>query len=227
MLHLAVPSLSAELQPSSAQLLWIIDIYGFLVAGCAHHDGHARRPDRPPPAAADRRRRVRPRLVLAAFSTSAEMLIASRALLGIAGATMAPSTLSLIRNMFHDPRSARSRSASGSPLLARRRDRAARRRACCSSTSGGARSSCSAVPVMALLLVLGPIAAARVPRPRRRAARPRQRCAFARRGARGRSTASRDRPGRLRRRAGRWRSLVGLAVGAAVRSPPDDAWPIR
>jgi DHA2 family multidrug resistance protein-like MFS transporter len=32
-LHLAVPSLSADLQPSSAQLLWITDIYGFMVAG--------------------------------------------------------------------------------------------------------------------------------------------------------------------------------------------------
>ena len=42
--------------------------------------------------------------VLAAFSTSAEMLIATRALLGVAGATLAPSTLSLIRNMFLDPR---------------------------------------------------------------------------------------------------------------------------
>ncbi len=42
--------------------------------------------------------------VLAAFSTSAEMLIVTRALLGIAGATVAPSTLSLIRNMFLDPR---------------------------------------------------------------------------------------------------------------------------
>jgi DHA2 family multidrug resistance protein-like MFS transporter len=41
--------------------------------------------------------------VIAAFSTSAEMLIASRAILGIAGATVAPSTLSLIRNMFLDP----------------------------------------------------------------------------------------------------------------------------
>src|SRR5262249_10081031 len=41
--------------------------------------------------------------IVAAFSTSAPMLIASRALLGIAGATLAPSTLSLIRNMFHDP----------------------------------------------------------------------------------------------------------------------------
>src|SRR4029453_8337084 len=41
--------------------------------------------------------------VAAAFSTSAEMLIATRALLGLAGATLAPSTLSLIRNMFLDP----------------------------------------------------------------------------------------------------------------------------
>ena len=32
-LHLAVPQLSEQLQPSSVQLLWIIDIYGFLVAG--------------------------------------------------------------------------------------------------------------------------------------------------------------------------------------------------
>src|SRR5918999_651218 len=42
--------------------------------------------------------------LLAAFSSRAEMLIAARALLGIAGATIAPSTLSLIRNLFHDPR---------------------------------------------------------------------------------------------------------------------------
>ncbi|HEV2895170.1 MAG TPA: MFS transporter, partial [Actinomycetota bacterium] len=41
--------------------------------------------------------------VLAAFSTTPEMLIAARALLGVAGATLAPSTLSLIRNMFLDP----------------------------------------------------------------------------------------------------------------------------
>ena len=32
-LNLAIPRISAELQPSSAQLLWILDIYGFLVAG--------------------------------------------------------------------------------------------------------------------------------------------------------------------------------------------------
>jgi MFS transporter, DHA2 family, multidrug resistance protein len=102
-LHLAVPQLTADLKPSSAQLLWIIDIYGFLVAGSLITMG----------TLGDRIGRRRLLLigagafgiasVLAAFSTSAEMLIATRALLGIAGATVAPSTLSLIRNMFLDP----------------------------------------------------------------------------------------------------------------------------
>ena len=32
-LNLAVPALSADLKPSSAELLWIVDIYGFMVAG--------------------------------------------------------------------------------------------------------------------------------------------------------------------------------------------------
>lgn len=102
-LHLAVPKLSADLKPSSAQLLWIIDIYGFLVAGALITMG----------TLGDRIGRRRLLLigaamfgiasVIAAFSKSAEMLIASRALLGLAGATVAPSTLSLIRNMFLDP----------------------------------------------------------------------------------------------------------------------------
>jgi DHA2 family multidrug resistance protein-like MFS transporter len=102
-LHLAVPSLSADLQPSSAQLLWITDIYGFMVAGFLVTMG----------TLGDRIGRRRLLLlgatafgvvsVLAALSTSAETLIASRALLGIAGATLAPSTLSLIFSMFADP----------------------------------------------------------------------------------------------------------------------------
>jgi DHA2 family multidrug resistance protein-like MFS transporter len=103
-LNLAVPSLSAALAPSAAQLLWIVDIYGFLLAGSLITMG----------TLGDRIGRRRLLLigaaafaaasVLAAFSTSAGMLIAARALLGIAGASLAPSTLSLIRNMFLDAR---------------------------------------------------------------------------------------------------------------------------
>ena len=102
-LYLAVPSLTRDLAPSSAQLLWITDIYGFLVAGFLITMG----------TLGDRIGRRRVLLIgaaafggaslLAALSTTAEMLIVSRAILGIAGATIAPSTLSLIRNMFPDP----------------------------------------------------------------------------------------------------------------------------
>jgi len=42
--------------------------------------------------------------VVAAFSTSATMLIVARAALGVAGATLMPSTLALISNLFADPR---------------------------------------------------------------------------------------------------------------------------
>jgi DHA2 family multidrug resistance protein-like MFS transporter len=103
-LHLAIPAISADLRPSSAELLWIIDIYGFVVAGSLITMG----------SLGDRIGRRRLLMigaaafgvasVLAAFSTSPAILIATRAVLGIAGATLAPSTLSLIRNMFLDPR---------------------------------------------------------------------------------------------------------------------------
>jgi DHA2 family multidrug resistance protein-like MFS transporter len=102
-LYLAVPSLTADLEPSSTQLLWITDIYGFFLAGFLITMG----------TLGDRIGRRRLLLigagafgvasVLAALSTSVEMLIVSRALLGVAAATLAPSTLSLIRNMFLDP----------------------------------------------------------------------------------------------------------------------------
>jgi DHA2 family multidrug resistance protein-like MFS transporter len=156
-LHLAVPSISRDLRPSSAQLLWIIDIYGFMVAGFLVTMG----------TLGDRIGRRRLLLtgaaafgvisVIAAFSTSAEMLIASRALLGIAGATLAPSTLSLIFTMFKDPGeraraiavwiSAFSAGSAIGPVL------------------GGVLLEhfwwgsvfLLALPVMALLLVLGPI----------------------------------------------------------------------
>jgi DHA2 family multidrug resistance protein-like MFS transporter len=102
-LNLAIPRISAELRPSSSQLLWIFDIYGFLVAGLLITMG----------TLGDRVGRRKLLLVgaagfalasvLAAFSTSPEMLIASRAVMGVAGATIAPSTLSLIFTMFLVP----------------------------------------------------------------------------------------------------------------------------
>jgi MFS transporter, DHA2 family, multidrug resistance protein len=103
-LNLAVPELSADLQPTSTQLLWIVDIYGFVLAGSLVTMG----------TLGDRIGRRRLLLigaaafgvasVLSAFSTTPAMLIATRGLLGVAGATLAPSTLSLIRNMFLDAR---------------------------------------------------------------------------------------------------------------------------
>ena len=103
-LNLAVPAISKDLRPGATQLLWIIDIYGFLIAGSLITMG----------TLGDRVGRRRLLLigaaafagasVLAACSRNAGMLIAARALLGVTGATFAPSTLSLIRNMFHDPR---------------------------------------------------------------------------------------------------------------------------
>ena len=103
-LNLAVPRISEELRPTSAQLLWIIDIYGFLVAGLLITMG----------TLGDRIGRRKLLLggaagfalasLLAASSSSPEMLIASRAIMGIAGATIAPSTLSLIFAMFLDTR---------------------------------------------------------------------------------------------------------------------------
>lgn len=101
-LYLAVPSLARELQPDPAQMLWIIDIYGFLVAGLLVSMG----------TLGDRIGRRRLLLTgaaafgvasaLASLANTAGQLIAARALMGIAAATLAPSTLSLIRCMFED-----------------------------------------------------------------------------------------------------------------------------
>lgn len=102
-LFLALPHLSAELLPSSAEQLWIVDIYGFVIAGFLVTMG----------AVGDRIGHRRLLLigaaafgaasVLAAYSVSAPMLIATRALLGLAGAALMPASLALIGTMFRVP----------------------------------------------------------------------------------------------------------------------------
>jgi MFS transporter, DHA2 family, multidrug resistance protein len=101
-LYFAVPFITRDLAPTSTEQLWILDIYGFVLAGLLITMG----------ALGDRIGRLRLLLLgatlfglaslAAAFSTSASMLIFSRALLGVGGATLMPSTLALIRNIFRD-----------------------------------------------------------------------------------------------------------------------------
>ena len=200
-LNLALPALSEDLQPSSAQLLWIVDIYGFLVAGLLITMG----------TLGDRIGRRRLLLigagafglasVFAALSTSAEMLIAARALLGVAGATLAPSTLSLIRNMFErpDPAHLRDRRVDHE-LLRRSRCRPADRRAAAGAflvglgVPAGAAGDGAAARARAA-------ASARVPRPGGGSARPRQRRRFRSPRCWRSSTASRRSP---RTAWGRW-----------------------
>lgn len=103
-LGFAVPELSEQLRPTSGQLLWIVDVYGFILAGLLVTMG----------SLGDRIGRRRLLMIgstafgtaslLAAFSPTAEVLILARGLLGLAGASLMPSTLSLLRNIFLDPR---------------------------------------------------------------------------------------------------------------------------
>ena len=103
-LLLALPKIGEQFRASSTQQLWISDSYGFLLAGFLVTMG----------TLGDRIGRRRLLLtgaaafgaasVLAAYATSPAMLIGARALLGIAGATLSPSTLALISAMFASPR---------------------------------------------------------------------------------------------------------------------------
>ncbi|MGW0735403.1 MFS transporter [Streptomyces sp. NPDC002851] len=103
-LGLATPYLSEDLKPSGTQLLWIGDVYSFVIAGLLVSMG----------SLGDRIGRKKLLLTgavafgavsaLTAYATSPEMMIVARALLGVAGATLMPSTLALIRNIFHDPK---------------------------------------------------------------------------------------------------------------------------
>ncbi|MYS49634.1 MFS transporter, partial [Streptomyces sp. SID6013] len=103
-LGLATPYISEDLAPSGTQLLWIGDVYSFVIAGLLVSMG----------SLGDRVGRKRILLVgatafgaisvLNAYAHTPEVMILARALLGVAGATLMPATLALIRNLFHDPR---------------------------------------------------------------------------------------------------------------------------
>ncbi|GAA1761639.1 MFS transporter [Nocardioides hankookensis] len=103
-LYFAAPEISKDLDASPTQQLWIFDVYGFVLASLLITMG----------GVADR---IGPRRLLligavafsatslaAAYAESAAQLIAARALLGVAGATLMPATLSTIRTLFLDER---------------------------------------------------------------------------------------------------------------------------
>ncbi|MFI8929778.1 MFS transporter [Streptomyces sp. NPDC053474] len=102
-LYFAVPAINADLEPSGTQQLWIFDIYAFVLAGLLMTMG----------SLGDRIGRRKLLLfgaaafgaasLTAAYATSPGMLIAARAVLGIGGATLMPSTMALVRTLFRDP----------------------------------------------------------------------------------------------------------------------------
>jgi DHA2 family multidrug resistance protein-like MFS transporter len=99
-LFFAVPFIARDLHPGATQMLWVFDVYGFVLAGLLLTMG----------AVGDRIGRRRLLLLggatfsaaslVAAYASSAPMLIGARALLGVGGATLMPSTLALVRNLF-------------------------------------------------------------------------------------------------------------------------------
>ncbi|GAA0676022.1 MFS transporter [Kitasatospora atroaurantiaca] len=155
-LFFAVPFISTDLRPSGTQQLWIMDMYSFLLAGLLIPMG----------SLGDRigRRKLlmagatgfAAASLLAASADGAAQLIAARALLGITGATLMPSTLALIRNMFHDQKQRQAAmGAWGGAMMAG---------ATLGPVAGGlmldhfwwGSAFLSAVPVMALVLLTAP-----------------------------------------------------------------------
>lgn len=103
-LNVALPQVSESLHPTGVQTLWIADCYSFVLAGLLVTMG----------SLGDRWGRKRLLLVgsaafallslATAFAPSAGALIAARGAMGVAGATLMPATLALIRNTFRIPR---------------------------------------------------------------------------------------------------------------------------
>lgn len=102
-LFFAAPAIAADLRPTATEQLWIFDVYGFVLAGLLLTMG----------AVGDRIGRRRLLMIgtvgfalsslFAAYAQTAGTLILARGIMGIAGATLMPSTLALVRSMFQDP----------------------------------------------------------------------------------------------------------------------------
>ncbi|MEV4364924.1 MFS transporter [Nonomuraea sp. NPDC049625] len=103
-LNVALPQISADLRPGAVELLWMIDVYSLVVAGLLVAVS----------ALGDRWGRKRMLVsgfvlfglasVAVLWADSPAEVIAVRALLGVGGAMIMPSTLSMIRNLFTDAR---------------------------------------------------------------------------------------------------------------------------
>ncbi|MGC9381492.1 MFS transporter [Streptomyces sp. MH13] len=103
-LFLAMPSITDAISPTADQALWILDIYGFAVGSLLVAFG----------SIGDRYGRLK--LLMtgaavfgigsagAAFAPNPELLIACRALMGVAGATLLPSALAVLSELFPDPK---------------------------------------------------------------------------------------------------------------------------
>ncbi|NRQ34272.1 MFS transporter [Nonomuraea sp. NN258] len=155
--NLALPAIGADLRASSTQLLWIVDVYAFLLSGSLITMG----------AWGDRIGRRRLLLigaaaygvasVLAAYAPDAWSLIAARALMGVTGATLMPSTLSLVTSMFTD---SRQRAVAVGVIVA-----AVSAGTAIGPLAGGwllerfwwGSAFLAAVPVMAVLVIVGPL----------------------------------------------------------------------
>ena len=141
-LNVALPTLVRDLHATTTELQWIVDAYVMVFAGLLLVAG----------SLADRIGRKRVFLAglaafaagstWAAFSGSVDMLIAARASMGIGGAMMMPSTLSIITNMFRDPAERQRAIGIWAAHHRARASRSARSSvACCWPGSGGDRCS--------------------------------------------------------------------------------------
>ena len=102
-LFLAMPSINEAIQPTTDQSLWILDIYGFTVGSLLITFGNL----------GDRFGRKKLLMIgaatfgvgsaLVAFASAPETLIAARALMGLGGATLLPSCLAVISELFENP----------------------------------------------------------------------------------------------------------------------------